>query len=271
MKSSAKKSLQSTGPMLPGMETCERSASTTYNRLTSLPEACHVSPTALQGSEKQALTNETSGLNFTGLFASLDQRGYWLRTLWGSLARKAVVSSVVFSGTWPKHGMMQNGFVYGRPTLARHTNENASLSWRTPQAADWKSSRIQAGQTTNLTHQVLWPTPTAIDSGSGRINKSDSPNAKERPTLAMMARKGLWPTPTARDWKSGTGARIREGHAPPLTNVVQGNLNPSWVECLMGFPVGWTDIDGQQDQESNNMSGNHHEPLLSEYPTEESD
>lgn len=41
----------------------------------------------------------------------------------------------------------------------------------------------------------LLPTPTAIDKGGGRINRSPSPNAAERPTLALAARKGLLPTP----------------------------------------------------------------------------
>ena len=41
----------------------------------------------------------------------------------------------------------------------------------------------------------LLPTPTALDKGGERINKSLSPNAAERPTLALAARKGLLPTP----------------------------------------------------------------------------
>lgn len=41
----------------------------------------------------------------------------------------------------------------------------------------------------------LLPTLTALDKGGGRINKSLSPNAAERPTLALAARKGLLPTP----------------------------------------------------------------------------
>lgn len=41
----------------------------------------------------------------------------------------------------------------------------------------------------------LLPTATALDKGGGRINKSLSPNAAERPTLALAARKGLLPTP----------------------------------------------------------------------------
>lgn len=49
----------------------------------------------------------------------------------------------------------------------------------------------------------LLPTPTTIDAGSGRINKSNSPNAKERPTIALAARRGLLPTPMASDATTG--------------------------------------------------------------------
>lgn len=27
-----------------------------------------------------------------------------------------------------------------------------------------------------------------------------------------------------------------------------GQLNPDWVECLMGLPIGWTDIDVENDR-----------------------
>lgn len=66
----------------------------------------------------------------------------------------------------------------------------------------------------------LLPTPTA--SQGGGYNQSASPGARVRPSLEMMAKKSLWP-----DRKS----------IPP------GQLNPKWVEWLMGFPLGWTDLD----------------------------
>jgi hypothetical protein len=46
---------------------------------------------------------------------------------------------------------------------------------------------------------MMLPTPTSIDAGTGRINKSRSPNAKERPTIALAAKMGLLPTPNARE------------------------------------------------------------------------
>jgi hypothetical protein len=94
------------------------------------------------------------------------------------------------------------------------------------------------------------PTPTATSYGR---NKSSSPNAKERHSLESMARKNLWPTPAARDYK---GARRPETMAKtgrnPETNSLpdsvefkgeSGRLNPTWVEWLMGFPLGHTDLN----------------------------
>lgn len=54
---------------------------------------------------------------------------------------------------------------------------------------------------TEFVDLALLPTPTAIDKGSGRINKSLSENARERPTLAMLAKIGLLPTPNAAEGK----------------------------------------------------------------------
>lgn len=56
-----------------------------------------------------------------------------------------------------------------------------------------------------------------------------------------------WPTPTARDWRSGKG-RKPNGHTPQLTERIEADagptmrLNPDWVERLMGWPDGWTDL-----------------------------
>ena len=54
---------------------------------------------------------------------------------------------------------------------------------------------------------------------------------------------GLWATPTARDWKSGKASQATmERNSRPLSEQVGGNLNPQWVEWLMGWPIEWTDL-----------------------------
>ena len=53
-----------------------------------------------------------------------------------------------------------------------------------------------------------------------------------------------WPTPTARDWKGPSGRSIK-GLERDLPAAVGngGRLNPAWIEWLMGFPAGWTDLN----------------------------
>ena len=58
-----------------------------------------------------------------------------------------------------------------------------------------------------------------------------------------------WPTPCASDWKSrSTSAHLTNSR--PLREVAPSGksapLNPAWVEVLMGFPPGWTELDPEE-------------------------
>jgi len=82
----------------------------------------------------------------------------------------------------------------------------------------------------------------------------------------------LWSTPAAQDAQNVTlppsqgtrdtlpGDLIRQG--------MQGHLNPEWVECLMGYPQGWTDLDGLLAQINNPTIGSHPEPSTESSPTD---
>jgi len=52
-------------------------------------------------------------------------------------------------------------------------------------------------------------------------------------------------TPTARDWKgmSGKGFRERHGEKKSLADFLGGVPNPEFNEWLMGWPIGWTDLN----------------------------
>jgi DNA (cytosine-5)-methyltransferase 1 len=60
------------------------------------------------------------------------------------------------------------------------------------------------------------------------------------------------PTPTTRDHKGGRkletlkeAGRNQTNSLPDAVNYKNGQtgqLNPQWVEWLMGFPEGWTDL-----------------------------
>jgi DNA (cytosine-5)-methyltransferase 1 len=96
---------------------------------------------------------------------------------------------------------------------------------------------------------VPWPTPATADGNGSRMPPAGTSATGVRPdgskaTIGLQAAislSGPWPTPLSRDGKSGAGANGGRGHSPGLPEVLRGRLNPSWVESLMGFPVGWTD------------------------------
>jgi len=73
----------------------------------------------------------------------------------------------------------------------------------------------------------FWPTPIA-DSASGRTT------VYTQGGMPLQVAVQMWPTPTANRW-SGLQSHGR--------NAILGQLNPTWVEWLMGFPLGWTDCE----------------------------
>jgi hypothetical protein len=83
-------------------------------------------------------------------------------------------------------------------------------------------------------------------------------------TLNQWAK--LYPTPNAADALGGRrakpGTMSLTGKTPdgkkrsvPLASALSltgcnGQLNPTWVEWLMGFPLGWTDLEGLETPSS---------------------
>ena len=96
---------------------------------------------------------------------------------------------------------------------------------------------------------TMLPTPTAIDAGSGRVNRSLSPHASARPTLALAARLCLLPAPMVNDATNASLPRAllkrKSGLAKSAAEYcyqtgVGSRLNPLYVAEMMGFPIDWT-------------------------------
>lgn len=87
----------------------------------------------------------------------------------------------------------------------------------------------------------LLPTPRASDGEKGGQNQMSG----GKPALAAIV--AMFPTPTAQDAKNSTLPPSQQdrdtvpGHL--LRTGASGQLNPQWVEWLMGYPDGWTDLE----------------------------
>ena len=68
------------------------------------------------------------------------------------------------------------------------------------------------------------------------------PQALEPP---INAKGGFyWPTPCARDWKdTGKSPSEMRRNSVTLATIAGGQLNPMWVEWLMGYRIGHTELD----------------------------
>ena len=156
----------------------------------------------------------------------------------------------VFSGTWPRWGMMRNGVCWERMTVEPPISATESGFWPTPTRHDGKDNASPAAilrKSTGLgVVAQIWPTPRTRGllggSGSREMVRAmvEDGSIEEQEAVQMLGVK-IFPTPCARDWKSGTGAQERPGHALPLSSAIGGQLNPTWVEWLIGWPLGWTD------------------------------
>lgn len=105
---------------------------------------------------------------------------------------------------------------------------------------------------------TLWPSPVASDgSCGGIISPNDTYVQKESGLLRKITRNGtdgsvglarmvkLWPTPSANEDACGTpnGKMQKMLGNNPEVRKTQGQLNPDWVEQLMNFPEGWTNLE----------------------------
>lgn len=97
----------------------------------------------------------------------------------------------------------------------------------------------------------LWPTPKATIRG-------DCPSERRRNSPDLPSAVKMWPTPRANDAEKKGNINCsdpRNGLPAAVGIHSQGQLNPNWVESLMGFPDDWTNIDGHLIGESNSKNG----------------
>lgn len=135
---------------------------------------------------------------------------------WKTYQRSLETEWEQFSEIWPRAGILADGVVYVHPMseLATEGNDGG-----------------------------VWPTPTTRGLLGGSGSREMVQWMVERGELDQFEAIGilgvkLWPTPRAQSAR-GTGPS-RVGNKADLQTVVGGKLNPTWVEWLMAWPLGWT-------------------------------
>ena len=201
-------------------------------KTSALPEKAQASPASVPA----------CGATWRGSLAKYDPASLSWKTAQRSLLGDLELSSVI----WPRSGMTADGQCWELPTLERTTKGIGSGLWQTPVADDAVNrvkGKINSRGEPKLSAQVIrWPTPLA----NSHTGAGHGPNKTGAPNLQTMVK--LWPTPTVNDSKNSTlpeSQRERDGLAGSLLRMGEptgGQLNPMFVEWLMGFPQGWTEL-----------------------------
>jgi hypothetical protein len=239
------------------METSKTSTGEQSNDLTLFAVDTLVSHSPQQAKEKEQTTLDTFGLGSEMPLAHYDQSTQSWRmsediSLWGDYK---LLESL------PKSGMTRSGVLYQQPVWVRPIEENGSLSWPTPRnctamaatitpESAWDEKRFPNLET--VVGRREWPTPRSsaamaedLDVVRERLENGKEYKARLEEAVAM------WPTPTSNmsfnptaQWVNGRRQEGPRGIGMTLKDAVgSGKLNPMWVEWLMGFPLGWTDLE----------------------------
>lgn len=198
---------------------------TTYQQPMLFSEDSHAKTSPLPGSKRGSKKAPVPAFGSSSpvLLANYDHVSSFWRTYQPLLemAERSLLE------TLPRWGMMLSGALYQLPQLALPTDANDG---------------------------TVWPTPRTL----GLIGGSGSKEMLQRAVntgapieeIEKMAGLKLFPTPVARDWKvCGTEPSEQARKSPCLPATIQmlapseGILNPSWVEQLMGYPDGWTQLE----------------------------
>jgi hypothetical protein len=91
----------------------------------------------------------------------------------------------------------------------------------------------------------FWPTPQSFDAKAKDNWQPGSEWDRTQKIHTLSKAVQIFPTPTVNDSKNNNApSQLTKGQGGRNLNVViGGSLNPTWVEWLMGFPLGWTDLE----------------------------
>ena len=182
-------------------------------------------PSPRQAKEKARTTPVTYGLGLENVLAFLDP----VTQSWKMYEATCLLGELRSLEKLPISGIALSGVLYQRPAWEQITDASGSLCWPTPTTQEVEHPDAQWTETNR------------------RISKNGA-NTTHGMGLADAVQK--WPTPQAHDAKHLTSKPKPTGQKMLSTHIYErdastsgGKLNPTFVEWLMGFPLGWTDLE----------------------------
>ena len=221
-------------------------------QLTLFPEDSRASLFPSPGSAEAVRMTVTSGLKCCALLKNSGPLG--------SLAKMLLESSIWRSTrcylTWKPKATPQGRLLFRLAPSTPRTDGTGSPLWLGTMTASQtggnhslRSEERRKGRVPSPAEFVmLWPTPTARN-GTGASNSARRQGSPDLQTAVMF------PTPTTGASLCGGTGNYQQLKALEQARVVSeeerrsmaagngGQLNPTWVEWLMGFPIGWTDLE----------------------------
>lgn len=202
------------------------------------PQDSHVSLTALRERVGAIVTSVTCGERLKELSERLDRAGLSVKIRPVYFQEKINGISDESFPTLPRWGITSGGEYGALATWERRTSGSGCSLWRTPTASDGefsgRSSERLADRWENQKQKHLSEQVAHAELRGGGCYRETfiTPMAKdwERTKLRVLQDVGTIGEEKRRGMQAGNG----------------GKLNPTWVEWLMGFPLGWTDLEGSE-------------------------
>ena len=241
-----------------------------YEQLTLFQGDSHVSPSPRPGSEEARMMTVTSGRKCSELYGNSGPLG--------CLVRMCLESSIWHSTrcflTWKVKDTPARHSLFRLQVSMPRTEETESQFWPTPV----NSGGINGGTGAIKTLKALERKGLITESERRQFQQGNGGHTNPALLEWLMGYEQqftkLIPTPTQTDYKGGITSRywmpnsqtvqverereragwLRRGNyqgllreyleCTPLGKI--GQMNPNWIEWLMGYPIGWSELDASE-------------------------
>ena len=208
-------------------------------QLTLFPADSHVSRSALPGSDEAKRMTVTSGRKCSELYRNCGPLGSLVKTLLGSSLWGSTRCFLIWKASATPARRLLFRLVPSTPRIG----ETGAQSWPTPttDSVTHRIKRYKQGGMPLSTAVAMFPTPRASDyKGSGPAGSKSAEHDLKKGHLKGAI---LYANPQSRYYRTGQLSRWENpDRSRNLNDQCGGQLNPDWVEWLMAFPPGWTDI-----------------------------